>query len=290
MNRKRLMLMAIAVVAVGVFALPSTVSLFSGQHAWYDVSHWQEGTHTTVPCKKCHADVYEEMNTIGPHTELEYPMYCEDCHRIFYNYSASSVGSLPVYPKYTYASGNGSAATPGVEAHAASTIECMDCHGLTGCNDHKSELKPNYYGEPCGRCHYKGDTDPEYAFIAGGFNLTKGIPVQGDWNFDPAVNDTGEHAAHKNFVLDAMDNPKMEGANEACIGCHTSIPVKITWTHARSLEFNATYESELVLPPTHFNTSNYTANGTVTVTSYGNWSGGANTSGWPEGNVTIWGS
>jgi len=29
--------MAIAVIAIGIFALPSTVSLFSGQHSWYDL-------------------------------------------------------------------------------------------------------------------------------------------------------------------------------------------------------------------------------------------------------------
>jgi len=29
------MLMGVAVVAMGIFALPGTVSLFSGQHSWY---------------------------------------------------------------------------------------------------------------------------------------------------------------------------------------------------------------------------------------------------------------
>jgi len=33
--------------------------------------------------------------------------------------------------------------------------------------------------------------------------------------------DTGEKAAHKKFVLDAMNESLMEGANEACIACHT---------------------------------------------------------------------
>ena len=74
----------------------------------------------------------------------------------------------------------------------------------------------------------------------------------------------------------------MEDSNEACLGCHKHIPMKIRWTHGRSLEFNATYDKGLVLPPTHFNTSDYEANGTVNVTSYSNYSGGANTGSFPE--------
>lgn len=288
MNRKRLVLVIMAVVAVGIFALPGTVSLFSGQHAWYDISSKTWEDHTTVPCKKCHADVAEEMaSRVAPHTEAKTLMFCEDCHRVFFNYSASSVGSV-VTPKYRYASGLGEGATAGVEAHAASTVECMDCHGLVGeYGGHTampSSSSPYSYGQDCFRCHIGfGD---KYAFVAGGFNLTKGIGG-GPFGFDPA-DDTGEHAAHKNFVLDAMDNPKMEGANEACIGCHTGIPVKITWTHGKALEFNASYDKHLELPPTHFNTSNYNATGNVTVTSYGNWSGGANMSNFTE-PVTIWG-
>ncbi|NQE45754.1 hypothetical protein C5S31_07020 [ANME-1 cluster archaeon GoMg2] len=41
------------------------------------------------------------------------------------------------------------------------------------------------------------------------------------------------------FVLDAMDNDLMEGANEACIACHTKVGVNITWTKNEYLEFTA---------------------------------------------------
>ena len=87
-------------------------------------------------------------------------------------------------------------------------------------------------------------------------------------------------AAHKTFVLNAINNTDMEDANEACIACHTHIAVKINWTHAYSLEFNASFEEGL-LPPTHFNVSDWKVNGTVNVTVYGNGSGGGSTSGWP---------
>jgi len=63
MDSKRIALMAIAVVAIGIFALPSTVSLFNGQHSWYDLTDYSEG-HTTVPCEKCHADIADEMDSL----------------------------------------------------------------------------------------------------------------------------------------------------------------------------------------------------------------------------------
>jgi len=51
--------------------------------------------------------------------------------------------------------------------------------------------------------------------------------------------DTGERAAHKKFVLDAMNESLMAGANEACIACHTRIGVNITWTKNVYMEFTA---------------------------------------------------
>jgi hypothetical protein len=256
MNSKGLVLLTIAVVAIGILGLPSTVSLFSGQHAWYNLS--PKGN--DVPCEKCHADIVAEMDAlVGPHTgETGYGRFeCEYCHRIF--------------EIYTYASGYGTSAKPGKEAHAASTIPCMHCH--SGKVAQHGEVSK----EDCLKCH---DAVYPPTFEAGGFGLVGPPQVPGD---------TGSNAAHKAFVMDAINNSDMEDANEACIACHTYVPVKINWTHACSLEFNATYESEWVLPPTHFNTSKYIANGTVTVTSYGNYSGGANMGDWPEGNVTIWG-
>ena len=59
-----------------------------------------------------------------------------------------------------------------------------------------------------------------------------------------------------------------------------------------SLEFDATYTpggGYFVTNGTHFNVTDFTINGTVNITSYGNASGGANVSHWPPGDVTIWG-
>jgi len=212
MESKKIVLLAVAVVAIGIFALPGTVSLFSGQHSWYDLG----GGANDVPCEKCHQDIEDEMQSgdNGAHGNLS----CM-CHRtIFTNYSYATVNREVFNPPM--------GTVPGEEAHAASTVECMHCHGIKGEGawNHWSYAE---YGGRCDDCHWSGDwTD----FIsAGGFG------------FDTTEDDldTGERAAHKKFVLDAMNESLMEGANEACIACHTRIGVNITWTKKVHMDFTA---------------------------------------------------
>ena len=272
MKMNKLVLLAIGVIAIGIFALPSTVSLFSGQHAWYNISYGEK-----LPCIKCHADIYDEYLMSDVHGSLSGGANttpqggsaandaCYACHRVVYTKREN----------ITYASGDDAGSTPGVQAHAASTVACMACHEFD-----------NAYGAPAA-----GGFEDPYG-NASGLGITDDIaedPVTGfKFNYNDSAN-PGGHAAHQGFIEGAINFTRMEDANEACLGCHTHIPVKITWTHARNLEFNATYDKSLNLPPTHFNTSDYEANGTVKVTSYGNHSGGAHTGSWPSGNVSIWG-
>ena len=264
MKMSKLVLLAIAVIAIGIFALPSTVSLFSGQHRWYNIS----GTGNEIPCIKCHADIYDEYLFTGVHGTLsggsnswtigdEPNEACGACHRTAYEKKQG----------WTYGSGDGVDSTPGEEAHAASTVACMACHEFN-----------NAYGAPA----------------AGGFsmpfdNSSYVDPVSGlHFDYTDGTH-PGGHAAHQGFIEGAINFSRMEDANEACLGCHTHIPVKINWTHARNLEFNATYNASLNLPPTHFDTSDYEANGSVEITSYGNYTGGANTTAFPT-PVAIWDS
>ncbi|VVB85297.1 Cytochrome c7 c [uncultured archaeon] len=81
MNAK-LSLALIALVGVGVFALPSTMALFAGQHSFYNI----DATGNQIPCQKCHGDVKAELSnsgysaktgTLGPHANFQ----CEYCHR-----------------------------------------------------------------------------------------------------------------------------------------------------------------------------------------------------------------
>jgi hypothetical protein len=88
----------IALVGVGVFALPSTMALFAGQHSFYNI----DATGNQVPCVKCHGDVKAELNsgastvtgTKGPHAEFK----CEYCHRAESGFASGD----DAYAKITY--------------------------------------------------------------------------------------------------------------------------------------------------------------------------------------------
>jgi len=260
MNGGKLILIVAAFAAIGLLVLPSTVSLFHGQHIWYNIS---DGKY--LPCKKCHADVYEELEQSAFHKDLESGIGtgpnkaddgdCYACHRA--NASITYANVTTDYTQYT----------PGKEAHAASTVACMLCHEANA-----SEIVRTIPG-----------------FFAGGFNVTRGSGTYpGLGSYYTPFNYTkpghpGGHDAHDAFIIRAIIDDTMEDANEACVACHTWTPVRINWSHALSLEFNATYEKDLKLPPTHYNVTAWFVNGTYPITVWGNASGYGNTNGtnWP---------
>lgn len=97
MNKKTAMIL-IALIGVGLYALPQTASLFSGQHSFVNV----DATGNQIECTKCHSDVQVELSsgsntvtgTAGPHADFK----CEYCHRI--EQGASSGDNA--YGKLTY--------------------------------------------------------------------------------------------------------------------------------------------------------------------------------------------
>ncbi len=82
MNAKISMVL-IALIGVGLFALPQTTALFAGQHSFTNI----DATGNQIECVKCHGDVQAELTNSGsspatgtsaPHTAFK----CEYCHRI----------------------------------------------------------------------------------------------------------------------------------------------------------------------------------------------------------------
>ncbi len=79
-NKK--ILIVIALVGIGLWALPSTMSLFAGQHSFTNI----DATGNQIDCVKCHGDVNAELasghstvtGTDAPHADFK----CEYCHRI----------------------------------------------------------------------------------------------------------------------------------------------------------------------------------------------------------------
>lgn len=112
------LLIALAVVSIGLFAMPSTLTLFAGQHTFYNG--------TSVKCEKCHQDIYDEIvNNAGlgaPHQSITKgtgKALCKGCHTI------GNVSNVPfnATDKGWYNLTNFSG-----KAHAAVTLECIACH------------------------------------------------------------------------------------------------------------------------------------------------------------------
>ncbi|MFZ3059587.1 MAG: hypothetical protein WA102_07580 [Candidatus Methanoperedens sp.] len=136
MNSKILVL-SIAVIAIGLFAMPSTLSLFSGQHQFYNGS--------SVNCAKCHQDIVDEIGTSSYNVHYTITNQtgrdrCEVCH------TTGTVSSIPtgknmtnISQGYNYTTKNENV-TANTGAHAAVTKECASCHTgvpaeITGVNE-----------------------------------------------------------------------------------------------------------------------------------------------------------
>lgn len=107
-------LLFVAVIAVGMFVLPSTLALYTGQHDFVNGSN--------VDCGKCHsastgigAELYNVSGS--PHSNSS-EFTCKSCH-------ASVTAGANV-------SSNNSVGYDANTAHAASVgINCIGCHSLT---------------------------------------------------------------------------------------------------------------------------------------------------------------
>jgi hypothetical protein len=114
MSNLKMVFAIMAIVFIGIIALPYAASLFVGQHVWYDL-----GEGYGSKCVKCHADIYGELEASANHSSLDGSAIgdvsgaeCLVCHR--------------ANESITYA--NASTDTQGQQAHAASTINCGYCH------------------------------------------------------------------------------------------------------------------------------------------------------------------
>ncbi len=128
MNSK-ILLLSIAVVTVGLFAMPSTLSLFAGQHTFKG----------TPQCNDCHSDVKTELSLATAHTSIYAGTNnCEGCHQSggvnastipMGNFTGNFTGTQDV--GWNASTGNftyPNASNVTYAAHAAITLECVFCH------------------------------------------------------------------------------------------------------------------------------------------------------------------
>jgi len=230
MNSK-ILILSVAVVAVGLFAMPSTLSLFSGQHTWYDTAD--------IPCKKCHQDIYDELTTQSVYHgkfEASYGNACARCHVAAGDYNSTTGAatynktganmSKQAWIAYTSKTTNISGQV-NYSAHAAITVECLACHGTGNLTQGSNSPLRLMSDQEAHRPFY-------YASVS-----NKAV---GDVNYS-SLKDAGIITGAPQWY-DTTNGPnqtvvQLKGTNSACIGCHTHAFVNITWNRAIGYELDA---------------------------------------------------
>ncbi len=263
-----MLLLSGAVLAVGLFALPATLSLFSGQHTFKNTSEVAGDN----GCRKCHEDVYEEMHSPINKVHWNLPgakgskdvFSCAECH---------NVTNVSTYFQSGYSNSSG--------AHAATTVACLACHsGLKGlragasyctsCHGMTLTPGPDQFpmhalawkygvghvsnhpnGKHCGQCHLDA-THPAKANV-----------------FIKLVNATitGRDEAHSLYYYESkypgnQTTIRLKDANTACLGCHSHAGVNITWKRSIGYELSVNVTGDGM--PVNFTGASTTMNTTTT--------------------------
>jgi hypothetical protein len=222
MRGNQIILLSFAVIAIGLFVLPNTMSMFVGQHYWYSV---RTADAQYKLCARCHyAEVGEWEANTGAHSAYR-DYYSQPgrggdpgcfCHQInttrlnqwniteadsknytFFNQSGSINGSDP----NTWGAGWRNKTTP----HAATTIFCVDCHvnATTQLNNtdeaHRSffvqasndTLNPAATNNtPCMACHTMVGLNVTMVRMKGGLIINATHQNDYSWDVNVTINDT----------------------------------------------------------------------------------------------------
>jgi len=232
----RTIILCIAVIAIGIFMLPQTLSMFAGQHSWYDPKD------DAIPCEKCHWLESGELTSCAyglhsPHRSADRDFECIECHNVSMDVS------------YYFETGAVGKHTP---AHAATTVSCLACHGelfsngtfcAASCHGNIGDANEvnvmhilamkyemSHDGNECLKCHKYYD-DRVSVMKANVFinhiDTELSHPLESHREFFLGM--SGENITKSESGL--------SGPNEACIGCHTSSGVNISWTRYELIEF-----------------------------------------------------
>lgn len=226
MNSK-VILLSLAVVAVGLFALPSTMSLFAGQHTWVDLDQFK--------CQKCHEDIYTELSNSAYHGgfETSYGNACARCHVTTPN--GNKTGANLTAQQWQKKSGTTTTAAINFTAHSAITVECLACHGTS--NRTFNSTAQTWSNNPA--IGLQSDQEAHKAFYYASVS-NKSV---GDVNYSSLAANGFLDSAQVPLWYDTS-NPnqsvvQLKGTNAACIGCHTHAVVNITWNRAIGYEMDA---------------------------------------------------
>lgn len=221
MNSK-VIILSFAVISVGLFALPTTMSLFSGQHTWVDLDEFK--------CQKCHQDIYEELQSSAYHGQFEasYGNACARCHTEPNATNFNKTGASLTKQAWVAYKSKSTAITGQVNftAHAAITVECLACHGTSNVTAGKNSP-----------LNLQSNTEAHQKF----YYASVSNKAVGDVNYD-SLKAAGIITAAPQWYTTGTYNQtvvQLKGTNAACIGCHTHATVNITWNRAIGYEMTA---------------------------------------------------
>jgi hypothetical protein len=210
MNNQTLLLI-MAVTVSGIFILPNSMALFSGQHTF------DKAGNSTI-CAKCHSDVVTEIQSGYYHKSLiaGSPNDCMACHTAskisstlipLGNKSGNqtvdvSVGLDIANGRFTMANGTN---ITGLNLHSAVTVECVSCHYAVNFTDDAHKPFANNASSQgwlkganaaCVGCHTKTRVEMTWT-RKGGYNYSfdflnnTGTLSFNDTNVTASTNNTG---------------------------------------------------------------------------------------------------
>jgi len=223
MKGKNMILLSVAVIAVGLFVLPQTMAMFVGQHTWFSV---KTADSQYVMCQKCHVnEVAEWRANTGAHAN-----YSADlgggcfCHQI----NETALGEY----------GLTSAIAPGAYGFNFTNWRWNYTN-----NSNKVGGEPEWYNNT--------DPDPsnhewEWGWRPGTGNVSPHAAVIVDcvdchWNEMQQINNPkSAHFAFWNQTKTGSDNTGTDN-NTVCMACHTHTHLNITWLRIEGLEIIANH-------------------------------------------------
>lgn len=192
MNNK-ILLLSVAVIAVGLFAMPNTLSLFAGQHT-FDAG-------ANVSCQKCHQDIYDELSTAymygtsTAHKDTPSLVQCKGCHK---------TGNVTGFGTKASTLGYYNLSIKDKGAHAIVTLECIVCHDkvVTNLTNSSEAHRPFYYNatdanstiltganEACVACHTHTNVRITWRRSTG-FNMTVNESITGVYTITFTANNS----------------------------------------------------------------------------------------------------
>lgn len=216
MRGSQVLILAIAIIAIGLFILPSTLSMFVGQHTWFSVKNPDD---MVLLCAKCHQPEVDEWeaNRVagGAHATFwtEYPETsgCTICHQINetiledYDLNITTITGYGFEDFTQFGFDNTTNASDFVwrnqsTPHAAIKVDCADCHyNATVQLSNPDSAHKDFYEQStanatnsasCIGCHTMTDMDISWLKF-GGLNINASINKSTNlWEINVTTNET----------------------------------------------------------------------------------------------------